>query len=66
MSGGPPISQNHRLKEHPDYGKLRVNANYYWGRMMASVAQPSTLAGEVWQLRTEIDHLHQVVREGRR
>ena len=66
MSAGPPIFLNPRLQQHPDYARLRVNANYYWDRMLASVAQPFTLTGEVRQLRTEIDELRQVVREGRR
>lgn len=78
MSTGPPTSLNLRLRQHPDGDKLRVNGNYFWDRMLASLARPSTVPGEVAllrkasgqaaeeirQLREEVQKLRQVVGEG--
>ncbi|MCH8854293.1 MAG: hypothetical protein IID41_16820 [Planctomycetes bacterium] len=63
MSGGPPVSLNQRLQQHPDFGKLKVSGDYYWGRMMASVERPSTVSGEIRQLRNEVRKLRRVVGE---
>ncbi len=66
MNAQPVILFNHRLRQHPDFQRLLADADYYWRPMMSSVARPSTVAGELRQLRTEVDKLSQIVREGRR
>lgn len=63
MSTGPPASLNPRLRQHPDGEKLRVNQNYFFDRMVASVSKPSTLAGETAMLREAAEETHSEVRQ---
>ncbi len=75
MKAQPPIPFNHRLRQHPDFHRLLVDFDYFWRPMLASVARPSTVAGEcamlrdvaeqtdkeVHGLRNEVDELRQIL-----
>lgn len=63
MSTGPPASLNPRLRQHPDGDKLRVNGNYFFDRMLASVAPPSTIAEECAMLRDAAERTDQEIRQ---
>ena len=63
MSTGPPASLNPRLRQHPDGDKLRVNGNYFFDRMLASVSRPCTVAGEAAVLRRTAEQTHAEVRQ---
>ncbi|MCH8879690.1 MAG: hypothetical protein IID34_07375 [Planctomycetes bacterium] len=49
--------------DHPFARQLREDANFVWDRMMASVARPGTVRGEVRELRNEIRDLQRTVAE---
>lgn len=51
MKATPVIPFGHSLRSHPDFGKLLLDPDYYWRPAMASVARPSTVAGECAVLR---------------
>ena len=65
MSAQYLVPLDHRIREHPDYQQLQEDSGHFWRRMMASVARPSTISGEIRQLRVEVDQLRRVVEGGR-
>lgn len=55
------VSLDHRLRQHSDFQKLLADGDFFWRRMMGSVARPSTLSGEVAMLRGASDDTHREV-----
>lgn len=65
MKAEPVIPFDHRLRRHADFQKMLADPDYFYRRMMASVERPSTVSGEVRQLRTELAELRQAIRGGK-
>ena len=49
---------------HPFARELRLDCNYVWDRMMASVDRPGALIGEVALLRAEVAQLRRALKGG--
>ncbi len=61
----PVIALDHPLRQHPDFQRLLADDDFFWRPMLASVARPSTIGGEVAQLRTFAhDNRQEVARLG--